>query len=62
MKSSKIITISLGGSIVNPGSIDREFLIKFRDLILNHIKETKDKFVIICGGGNYIAAAPGGKM
>lgn len=58
----KIITISLGGSIINPGSIDRDFLQAFSDLILRHLEKTKDKFIIICGGGkvarDYITASP----
>ena len=59
---AKIITISLGGSIINPGSIDKEFLKAFRDLVLEHYERTKEKFVIICGGGkvarDYIKASP----
>ena len=60
--SGKVITISLGGSIINPGSIDRDFLIQFKDLIIDHVKQTNDKFVIICGGGkvarDYINGGP----
>lgn len=59
---AKIITISLGGSIINPGSIDKDFLQAFRDLVLEHHQQTKDKFIIICGGGkvarDYINASP----
>ncbi len=59
---AKIITISLGGSIINPGTIDKEFLEAFRNLILDHYERTKDKFIIICGGGkvarDYITASP----
>ena len=61
-RKAKIITISLGGSIINPGEIDKVFLSQFRDAILDHINETGDKFVIICGGGkvarDYIEAGP----
>ena len=60
--SAKVITISLGGSIINPGTIDKEFLREFRDLVVHHVEQTKDKFIIICGGGkvarDYINASP----
>lgn len=39
--------LSLGGSLINPGEIDVSFLKKFRKLIL----QSKDKFIIVCGGG-----------
>ena len=59
---ARVITISLGGSIINPGTIDKEFLKAFRDLILAHIEQSSDKFIIICGGGkvarDYITASP----
>ena len=59
---AKIITISLGGSIINPGDIDREFLQSFRDVVLHHHQQTQEKFIIICGGGkvarDYINASP----
>ena len=59
---AKIITISLGGSIINPGDIDREFLLSFRDVVLHHHQQTQEKFIIICGGGkvarDYINASP----
>lgn len=42
-----IIILSLGGSIINPGKINVEFLKKFKKLILSR----KEKFVIVCGGG-----------
>src|SRR3989344_7515571 len=44
------IIISLGGSLVVPEDLDTGFLINFRNLILDHVKEGK-KFVIITGGG-----------
>ena len=51
--------ISLGGSLIAPDKIDAAFLVKFRDLILKHSKNTR--FIVICGGGkiarNYQAAA-----
>ncbi len=60
----KIIPISLGGSIINPGSIDRDFLQAFRELVIRHLEKTADKFIIICGGGkvarDYISASPEG--
>ncbi|ETB64021.1 TPA: UMP kinase [Candidatus Nomurabacteria bacterium] len=44
------IIISLGGSMVVPENPDAEFVIKFRDLILNWVSLGK-KFFIIVGGG-----------
>ena len=44
------IIISLGGSLIVPEEIDREFLKDFRNLILSQIEKGK-KFVIITGGG-----------
>ena len=41
------IVMSLGGSIINPGKINIEFLKQFKDLIMKR----KEKFIIICGGG-----------
>ena len=58
MKKETII-ISLGGSIIVPGSIDYKFLKEFRKLIKSYLR--KYKFAIITGGGktarNYIDAA-----
>ncbi len=52
MKKKEIIIISLGGSLIAPKTgIDWKFLKKFRELILEQIKNNK-KFVIITGGGN----------
>jgi uridylate kinase len=52
------VVISLGGSIIVPGEIDRVFLKQFRGIIL---KANMARFVIICGGGsicrNYQAVA-----
>ncbi len=49
--------ISLGGSIINPGTIDIEFLKKFKTLV----EQSNHTFVIVCGGGvvarNYQNAA-----
>lgn len=51
------IVLSLGGSIIAPDKIDIEFLKQFRELILT----TKNRYVIITGGGkvcrDYINAA-----
>jgi len=52
------LVISLGGSIIVPGEIDKVFLKKFREIILR-LEQTR--FMIICGGGkvcrNYQNAA-----
>jgi len=60
MKS--VITLSLGGSIINPGEIDNQFLEEFstaiKELVPHH------KFIIVCGGGKvarqYISGLPSG--
>ena len=57
----KIYIISLGGSLIAPEEgVDWQFLKKFRQLILQLIKQG-DKFYLIAGGGrtsrNYVAAA-----
>jgi uridylate kinase len=49
MKEENII-ISLGGSLIIPEEIDKEFLKSFKALIVSHISQGK-KFVIITGGG-----------
>jgi len=46
----KPIIISLGGSLIVPEEIDIEFLKKFKQLILKHVKKGK-RFAIITGGG-----------
>lgn len=60
MKST--ITISLGGSIINPGEIDNQFLSDFSKMIIKLLPEFK--FVIVCGGGKvarqYIKGLPDG--
>ncbi|MHA2363661.1 MAG: UMP kinase [Candidatus Hodarchaeales archaeon] len=63
MTNDEIITISLGGSIINPGSIDKEFVQNFASLIQNNLQEFSNRrFVIICGGGrvarDYIKETP----
>lgn len=47
---NEIIILSLGGSLIFPDEIDVDFLKKFKELILRHIKKGK-RFVIITGGG-----------
>ncbi len=53
------VIISLGGSLIVPLAIDINFLKKFKQLIIRHIKNKR--FIIICGGGktcrNYQKAA-----
>jgi len=46
----KLFVISLGGSLINPGEIDTEFLKKFRALVLSQIKKGS-RFILITGGG-----------
>jgi len=57
-----MITLSLGGSIINPGEIDVNFLEQFSDILKRLIP--KYKFMIVCGGGKvareYIKALPRG--
>lgn len=49
--SKEKIVISLGGSIIIPDSIDTTFLAEFRSLILSHVDQGKE-FFIITGGGS----------
>lgn len=46
----KLFIISLGGSRINPGQIDTEFLKQFRDLVIDRTKKG-DRFILITGGG-----------
>lgn len=50
MQEKETIVISLGGSIIVPGGVDTNFIIKFKNLILKWVVEGK-KFYIITGGG-----------
>jgi len=50
MDKSKIIIISLGGSLIVPCEIDWKFLKNFRKLIVSEIKKG-NRFAIITGGG-----------
>lgn len=60
MHDSKLIVLSLGGSLIVPDTVDTDFLRDFKALILEHIAQGF-RFVIICGGGKtariYQAAA-----
>lgn len=47
---SQPIIISVGGSLVVPGQIDTDFLVSFKEAIIQEINKGK-RFVIICGGG-----------
>jgi uridylate kinase len=57
-----VVTLSLGGSIINPGEIDVGFLEQFSSIINKLIP--KYKFILVCGGGkvarDYIKALPQG--
>ncbi len=46
----KIIVVSLGGSIVNPGKVDARFIRAFRSLVKKFARRGK-KFVLVVGGG-----------
>lgn len=46
----KLFIISLGGSRINPGQVDANFLKRFRALILNQIKKG-NRFILTTGGG-----------
>ncbi len=48
--TEETIIISLGGSLIVPEEIDRDFLKEFKALVLSYVAKGK-KFVIICGGG-----------
>lgn len=53
IKSKKVQTyvLSVGGSLIIPGEVDVDFLIKFRDLVLKKVKKG-DRFFIVTGGGS----------
>lgn len=46
----KLFVLSLGGSLVNPGEVDTQFLKKFKSLIELEIKKGS-RFIIVVGGG-----------
>ncbi|MFX1515664.1 MAG: UMP kinase [Promethearchaeota archaeon] len=60
MKS--LVTLSLGGSIINPGEIDSQFLTDFSIVVKELVHQ--HKFMIVCGGGKvarqYIKGLPQG--
>jgi len=50
MENLKVI--SLGGSIIVPGEVDTDFLIKFYNLIDSYLsKNESHKLILVCGGG-----------
>jgi uridylate kinase len=51
MNDKEPIVISLGGSIVVPEMPDPSFIINFRTLVLDVIKDLDKRFFIIVGGG-----------
>ena len=57
-----MITLSLGGSIINPGEIDKAFLENFTKAVKELVPQYK--FMIVCGGGivarQYIKGLPDG--
>jgi len=57
-----LITLSLGGSVINPGNINSKFLEDFSIAIRELVH--KYKFMIVCGGGKvareYIKGLPNG--
>lgn len=50
MQEKETIVISLGGSMIVPGGVDTNFVIKFKNLILKWVLKGH-KFYIITGGG-----------
>ncbi len=57
-----LITLSMGGSIINPGEIDKKFLENFAKAVKELVPQYK--FMIVCGGGKvarqYIKGLPDG--
>lgn len=57
------MVLSLGGSLIIPGEVNKFFLENFKKVIMKNIKHYK--FVIVCGGGSiarkYISALEGHK-
>lgn len=55
-----LVVLSLGGSLIVPNELDVEFLKKFKEAIIDFIRQG-NKAIIVCGGGktcrNYINAA-----
>jgi uridylate kinase len=46
----KLFIVSVGGSLINPGELDINFLTKFKKLILSQVKKG-NRFILITGGG-----------
>ncbi len=46
----KLFIISVGGSLINPGQIDTEFLTAFKKLVLKQAQKG-NRFILITGGG-----------
>ena len=44
---SKIVVISVGGSLINPGQIQVSFLKRLKSFV----NKSKHKFILVCGGG-----------
>ena len=51
MKTKNTYIINLGGSLIAPEAINTDFLKRFRDLIVQHVTNKEQRFVIITGGG-----------
>jgi uridylate kinase len=51
MQNKEPIVISLGGSIVVPDLPDPNFILKFKEFILNLVTDHNKRFFIIVGGG-----------
>jgi len=55
----KLFVISLGGSLINSGKVETEFLARFRAVVLKQVKKGR-RFILITGGGrparDYITA------
>ncbi len=47
---NQLFVVSLGGSLINPGEIDSNFLKNFRQLVLGQVKKG-NRFILITGGG-----------
>ena len=48
----KVMVISVGGSALNPGKVDKKFLDSLKSVILKASKKNK---IVICTGGGFIA-------
>ncbi len=61
-EKKEIIVISLGGSVINPGTIDGQFIREFAELLKEQVEKSERSFIVICGGGKvareYIQETP----